>query len=555
MEERPAACFLCLICILICPVSAIGTVASPDLMADAGGPYFSSPGSEIVFDAGKSKSTGRIVDYLWEFGDNSSGRGQTARHIFREAGLYRVTLSVADDAGRKSVDSKVVYVSSQTIYISLEVFPLRESRSYGDIMSYVEAYSSYYDGSVVEDAFINGSLSGKNRVPLTFTSLGGGRYRADIDYTITEGDGDFMDLSVAASDASGRHGKTVKKIACGSSDVSLWLLVEKPDSKVFAPGQRVRFSVKMMSMEGLLLEGGEVALYETWSGKKYVLSGKDDIYNLDYDIPADAPDRMILTLYGKASSGDRKYLTVKELNLSLSHELSVKLVGLSDRQEMILNITYPDGSTVSDNLLKASLANASVFLEKRGELFYGFCASANGSKSYIWVTDVYGSSGGAEVDFPGKQSAGFDQPQNLIIFAAVGIVILAVIPLLVGRYGKEQARRRLLDEYEDAMRSTESLEMLKKGVMHDYYTRKITESEARKRIFDCEKELVFQNAHITKVLKKLCMAKQETVDGQDMLEWIAKKLRSGEDPSVLRKGLRGMGLDPGMVDRVRKAMK
>jgi hypothetical protein len=46
---------------------------------------------------GSTDSDGQVVRYLWEFGDGTFGTGAQVSHTYREAGTYRVTLTVADD--------------------------------------------------------------------------------------------------------------------------------------------------------------------------------------------------------------------------------------------------------------------------------------------------------------------------------------------------------------------------------------------------------------------------------------------------------------------------
>jgi probable HAF family extracellular repeat protein len=54
----------------------------------------------IVFDAaGSSDSDGTIVDYAWDFGDETSASGINTKHRYRTAGVYPATLTVTDDGG------------------------------------------------------------------------------------------------------------------------------------------------------------------------------------------------------------------------------------------------------------------------------------------------------------------------------------------------------------------------------------------------------------------------------------------------------------------------
>jgi PKD repeat protein len=67
---------------------------------------------EVLFDATPSADPdGSIVSYLWDFGDNSSGEGVTVRHSYPAAGSYRVTLTVLDNGGKRSLHAENLLVS------------------------------------------------------------------------------------------------------------------------------------------------------------------------------------------------------------------------------------------------------------------------------------------------------------------------------------------------------------------------------------------------------------------------------------------------------------
>jgi PKD repeat protein len=57
-------------------------------------------GEWILFDASASfDPDGRIVDFIWEFGDGTSARGTRVGHSYEEIGVYAVRLTIEDDAG------------------------------------------------------------------------------------------------------------------------------------------------------------------------------------------------------------------------------------------------------------------------------------------------------------------------------------------------------------------------------------------------------------------------------------------------------------------------
>lgn len=70
-------------------------------------------GEETNFDgSGSSDPDGNIVSYVWNFGDNSTGSGETAVHTYAAAGSYAVTLMVTDDFGSTSTATATAVVQT-----------------------------------------------------------------------------------------------------------------------------------------------------------------------------------------------------------------------------------------------------------------------------------------------------------------------------------------------------------------------------------------------------------------------------------------------------------
>ena len=62
---------------------------------------------DVSFDAsGSSDPDGNIASYSWDFGDDSTGSGETTNNIYDFAATYTVKLTVEDDAG--ATDSTTV---------------------------------------------------------------------------------------------------------------------------------------------------------------------------------------------------------------------------------------------------------------------------------------------------------------------------------------------------------------------------------------------------------------------------------------------------------------
>jgi len=72
-------------------------------------------GKAVTFDASSSNDEcddGTIVDYDWDFGDGTKGRGRIVTHIFTSEGTYNVKLTVTDNrGGTHSVTHKINIVA------------------------------------------------------------------------------------------------------------------------------------------------------------------------------------------------------------------------------------------------------------------------------------------------------------------------------------------------------------------------------------------------------------------------------------------------------------
>ncbi len=65
---------------------------------------------DVEFSAAASTDDGQIIQYLWSFGDGSSGSGEVSIHRYEQPGTYTVGLSVTDDDGATSTATATVLV-------------------------------------------------------------------------------------------------------------------------------------------------------------------------------------------------------------------------------------------------------------------------------------------------------------------------------------------------------------------------------------------------------------------------------------------------------------
>ncbi len=85
-------------------------------VSDPNGPYFSEVDEGITFNGSNSyDQDGNIENYSWDFGDNSTGSGETTSHTYNSTGTYTATLTVTDNDGFSSSNSTQTAVVSPPV--------------------------------------------------------------------------------------------------------------------------------------------------------------------------------------------------------------------------------------------------------------------------------------------------------------------------------------------------------------------------------------------------------------------------------------------------------
>lgn len=109
-----------LVSMVVSPATAVASVAptavfnfSPSTVTTGRAATFdasSSCGGQIT--AGVCSSTSAVTTFNWDFGDNSTGTGQIANHIYAATGTYTVTLTVTNDKNQQAAATKAIVVTT-----------------------------------------------------------------------------------------------------------------------------------------------------------------------------------------------------------------------------------------------------------------------------------------------------------------------------------------------------------------------------------------------------------------------------------------------------------
>jgi len=147
--------------------------------ANPGGSYEGTVDEEITFDgSASSDSDGTIEEYIWDFGDGSSGSGVNPVHTYSEAGTYTVKLTVKDDDDAQSESVQVSAVISEAQIEEEEEEEEQQeiiSRAVGQYSSIFSIVVDYpkYNTNITGDFIISGWAADLgNRIPIKLAKVG-----------------------------------------------------------------------------------------------------------------------------------------------------------------------------------------------------------------------------------------------------------------------------------------------------------------------------------------------------------------------------------------------
>ncbi len=105
------------------PAASTTPPPSESPVANAGGPYSGSEGTQLRFDGrGSSDPNGESLTYQWVFGDGNTGTGQRPWHTYADNGTYTVVLVVTNASGLSSApDTTTATIANVAPTVSLSL--------------------------------------------------------------------------------------------------------------------------------------------------------------------------------------------------------------------------------------------------------------------------------------------------------------------------------------------------------------------------------------------------------------------------------------------------
>ncbi len=202
----------------------IVTAAAPQpVVARAGGPYAGTLGQPIAFSA--SGSSGPITNYLWTFGDGSSGQGVTMTHVYNAPGTYTATLTVMGSGGQQAADSAQVTVATapQPVVARAggpyagtlgQTIAFSASGSSGPITNYLWTFG---DGSSGQGVTMTHVYNAPGTYTATLTVVGSGGQQAADSAQVTVATAPQPVVARAGGPYAGTLGQPIAFNASGSS--------------------------------------------------------------------------------------------------------------------------------------------------------------------------------------------------------------------------------------------------------------------------------------------------------------------------------------------------
>ena len=118
--------------------------------ADPNGPYSGIINVSVAFDGSASfDPDGDLVSWEWDFGDNTTGSGETTSHTYNGTGDYTVTLTVTDDFGNTGSAGTTATITEPTLLPPVADAGGPYTGTEGEAVTFDGGRSTDSDGNIV----------------------------------------------------------------------------------------------------------------------------------------------------------------------------------------------------------------------------------------------------------------------------------------------------------------------------------------------------------------------------------------------------------------------
>ncbi|MCX6674087.1 MAG: PKD domain-containing protein [Methanothrix sp.] len=123
------------------------TPLNPSPMALFVHPSESNAGEPVTFDASQSGEADEIINYEWDFGDNTIDKGTSVNHTYSKGGSFPVILNITDSQGATSSKTSIVRINNPPI-ADFTYSP--ENPKAGDTVTFNSSPSNDSDGKILK---------------------------------------------------------------------------------------------------------------------------------------------------------------------------------------------------------------------------------------------------------------------------------------------------------------------------------------------------------------------------------------------------------------------
>jgi len=197
-------------------------------------------------------------------------------------------------------------------------------------------------------------------------------------------------------------------------------------------------------------------------------------------------------VYANSTSDSGFYESVRRVLIDIDPSLKVeRSESASSGAEYAFAINYPNGAQLESSELSCSVNGIAKSISRSGSGYYAVTVDPKefeGAKELVFeVSDVSGNRG--------RAVAGVSQASKPLIDSS-GVAIIALVLLLAGLLlfsfkrakGANIARKGLTDQKGALIKRRKQLEFLLKDTRNQFYTKKISEEYASRKIADYDSE-------------------------------------------------------------------